>query len=267
MNQSTDKRYVLEAIDPATSSIDHEIGFDVKDTAELLSALGVLAGEFQANASYPLEASEVAGLKSHYHLQFESEGFEVWLRQRDGNDDLPYKVHTGRELAMMLAGTKPLAVFTDDYPKHHDLHIIPEREFEPHVRSRRIIKREHIEPPGSDAVLRLIGPFAHPCARPTLASQAREPDSPPGFSAQEPSNPLRHPVANGSAKGIRRVLYALPGEEWRMDAYLKLWETSKKTGWTAALEREEGTLLGYEEWQNDLHMKGWRTPAPQIPNS
>lgn len=28
-----------------------------------------------------------------------------------------------------------------------------------------------------------------------------------------------------------------------------------KTGWTDALEREEGTLLGYEDWQNDIHME------------
>ena len=37
------------------------------------------------------------------------------------------------------------------------------------------------------------------------------------------------------------------------------------TGWTAELEREEGTLLGYQDWQNDIHMKGWKRPAPRDP--
>jgi hypothetical protein len=63
------------------------------------------------------------------------------------------------------------------------------------------------------------------------------------------------------------VLYALPGEEWRIDAYLQLWETFKKTGWTAEMEREEGTLLGYEDWQNDIHMKGSWRPPPRVPKS
>jgi hypothetical protein len=31
-------------------------------------------------------------------------------------------------------------------------------------------------------ILHLVGPFVHPCTRPTPASQAREPDSPPGIS-------------------------------------------------------------------------------------
>jgi hypothetical protein len=146
------------------------------------------------------------------------------LRSWHPNDDLPYKVHTGRELAMMLKQTKPLAVFCDDYPKHRDLGVIPEREFEPHARAGRIVKREHIEPPGPDA-----------------------------------------PVINGERIGSRRVLYALSGQEWRIDAYKRLWETAKRTGWSEQLEREEGTLLGYEDWQNDIHMKEWRKPAPRIP--
>jgi hypothetical protein len=155
---------------------------------------------------------------------------------------------------MMLAGTKPLAVFNDPYPNHDDLRLIPEREFEPHVGAGRIIKREYIESPGPDAVLRQSG---RSCSlhSPDTASQAREPESPSGFLAEEPSNPLRRSVANRTVKGIRRVLYALAGEEWRIDAYLQLWETFKKTGWTAEMEREEGTLLGYEDWQNDIHMK------------
>ena len=53
------------------------------------------------------------------------------------NDDRPYGIHTGRELALMLAGTKPLAAFSDVYPSLHGLCVIPEREFEPHVAAGR----------------------------------------------------------------------------------------------------------------------------------
>jgi hypothetical protein len=53
--------------------------------------------------------------------------------------------------------------------------------------------------------------------------------------------------------GIRNVYFALPGEEWRIDAYLLLMETHHKSdvAWNDSQERFQGSLLGYEDWQND----------------
>jgi hypothetical protein len=48
-----------------------------------------------------------------------------------------YDSHTDHELELMLAGKKPLAAFSDDDPP----------EFEPHVASGRIIRREHVTVP------------------------------------------------------------------------------------------------------------------------
>ncbi len=127
--------------------------------------------------------------------------------------DLPYAVHTGRELAMMLAGTKPLAAFVDEYPSFHGGDVIPERDFEPHVASGRLIKREQIFLPAANA-----------------------------------------PIVKGQRIGLRRVLYAQPSEEWRIDAYLRLWASADTSGWSEELERQEGTLLGYEDWQVDWHI-------------
>jgi len=55
--------------------------------------------------------------------------------------------------------------------------------------------------------------------------------------------------------GTLIVMYALPAEEWRVNAYILLWETADKTGWNESLERMQGRLLGYEEWQNDFHIE------------
>ena len=52
--------------------------------------------------------------------------------------------------------------------------------------------------------------------------------------------------------GIRHVYFALPGEEWRIDAYLLLMDSCKSgEAWTDVQERLQGSLLGYEDWQND----------------
>lgn len=51
-------------------------------------------------------------------------------------------------------------------------------------------------------------------------------------------------------EGFRRVYFALPGEEWRIDAY-EASIVNATTEWDDALERLQGSLLGYEDWQND----------------
>ncbi|MET3596443.1 MULTISPECIES: hypothetical protein [Mesorhizobium] len=52
-------------------------------------------------------------------------------------------------------------------------------------------------------------------------------------------------------QGWRRAFFSLPGQEWRIDAFLLVLKVSAKTGWNEVLERMEGSLLGYEDWQND----------------
>ncbi len=51
--------------------------------------------------------------------------------------------HDDRELELMLAGKKPLALFYDTVP---ECGVIPEREFAPHVDSGKMIKGERIFP-------------------------------------------------------------------------------------------------------------------------
>ena len=53
----------------------------------------------------------------------------------------------------------------------------------------------------------------------------------------------------------RRVFYSQPGEEWRIDAYILMKKVAERSGWGEALERMEGSLLGYEDWQNDVFIK------------
>ena len=64
----------------------------------------------------------------------------------------------------------------------------------------------------------------------------------------------------------RRLFYALPGHEWRIDAMLMLLDEpipSHRHGspWSDDRERRFGELLGYEEWQNDYWLTHRRSPA------
>jgi len=60
---------------------------------------------------------------------------------------------------------------------------------------------------------------------------------------------------------MRRILFTLPGEEWRVEAYCRLMD-SMSEGWSDAKERQEGILLGYTDAENDAHIARLRTANP-----
>jgi hypothetical protein len=204
----------LRAIDSAIASIAQEAGFEISGVAALCSLLKKPLSEFDPRAVFALDAAYVAALVERFDLDFDARAMAVELHPWHPNDDLPYQVHTGREWALMLRGIKPPAVFVDEHPSPHGLHVIPEPEFEPHVAAGRIVKREEVVPPTKGA-----------------------------------------PVVRGQRIGMRRVLYALPDEAWRIDACFLLWRTAEKSGWNEGFERMEGSLLEYEDWQNDVYIE------------
>ena len=78
--------------------------------------------------------------------------------------------------------------------------------------------------------------------------------------------PFDRPRGNSDGNrvdGISEVFFALPGEEWRVDAYLLLWQVAAKTKWNYSLERFEGLLLGYEDWQIDWWIEQLRKRRPE----
>ena len=73
--------------------------------------------------------------------------------------DLPYDVHTGRELEFMLKRRKPLAHFSDAYPAEPDEEIFPEAAFAPFVSDGTFEVRDYVE------LLTEPPPRAHPAVR------------------------------------------------------------------------------------------------------
>ena len=122
---------------------------------------------------------------------------------------LPYLLHTNRELGLMLAKKKPLAHFADrkgSFPKLVQRYL---RLFDRHVRGGNIVRQDVLVAPDD-------------CRSYTL----------------------------------HRILFSLPGEEWRMDAMVQLMESPV---WGPEQERREGELLGYDDWMND-HFLALRYP-------
>jgi hypothetical protein len=204
------RAFVLQAIDPETGCPAVEARLAVDDLSALRAILGSEAEEGRdLRYGYSLDPEQLAAIARTFGLAFDPEGRPATIVPWHPIRKVPYLVHTGFELALMLEERKPLAVFSDAFPSELLDELVG--RFDPYVASGRFVRRIVDRP---------------------LPEPRRSP--------------------NGSrAKRVREVYVALPGEAWRIDAFLLLREVGAKAGWNDALERFEGTLLGYEEWQND----------------
>ncbi|ACA15291.1 hypothetical protein M446_0732 [Methylobacterium sp. 4-46] len=202
------RKFVLQALDPATGSPRVEALLRIRDLEALRAALGLADGEDpDLRAVHEVAPDALDRLGALSDPPFAPDPVFTQLDPWHGLREVPYLVHTGFELPLMLEGRKPLAVFSDLYPVDWLDELLA--RFDPAVSEGRIVRRL-VDRPAS-------GPR----------------------SAGEPCG-LR----------IREAYFALPGEEWRIDAAIRL-RREVSSGWTEAMERREGALLGYEDWQND----------------
>jgi hypothetical protein len=204
--------FVLLAEDPVLLCPVVEARFAVDDLDALRAILSEDArDDVDIGRLYHLDDEEVSAIEKQFGVRLEAGDLPVQLVPWHSIRDVPYLVHTGYELPLMLEGRKPFAKFSDGYPCEWLDTILD--HFEPFVIEGRIVKRIIKEP------------FAAP-------RRAR-------------NGVMFH--------GICRAYFALPGQEWRIDAHIHLLEGGLK--WNETLERLEGMLLGYEPWQNDWHIE------------
>lgn len=148
MTSDTRQRYVFEVIDRATRCIVYDTG--VHDLAKFCELFDLDPASIEPGASYEFEASAVASLLGALRTECAAVGRYGLLRPSCLTDQLPYTVHTNRELVMMLAGTKPLAVFSDTHPSTlPPFEVIPEDVYAPYVEAGRLVRRELIVMPSN----------------------------------------------------------------------------------------------------------------------
>jgi hypothetical protein len=209
-------RFVLEAVDLTTQCIVRDAQFDVLNPQVLANLIKMPS--ISLHRSNFLDPEGVSKINAMFGLSFEiTTLMEVTIRQAELIDQLPYKVHTNRELILMLAGEKPLASFMGS-PAVADSWEIPEKYFDPYVAEGRF--RKHDE-----------------------------------------RHVLSKPDARARNAAVRHVLYALSGEEWRINEYRSLLQRANMEGWSELLTRKQGSLLGYADWQNDAFIERIYRPS------
>ncbi|MBI2801052.1 MAG: hypothetical protein HYX63_12380 [Gammaproteobacteria bacterium] len=146
MSEKPHLRFVIEIYDPETECIADQVDIETNSVHELSDILGLPS--MQVHETYELDKTDLEKIGEHFNLAISLNAERAVLRYRFDFDDLPYRIHGNRELALMLAGKKPLAVFVGDYHTDLDLEEIPEEKlFDPYVASGRFTKREYVELP------------------------------------------------------------------------------------------------------------------------
>lgn len=199
-------QFVVDTYDPETECIVNQIGIETKDVHELSEVLGI--SDMQAHETYELDANDLKRINDHYGTAIDLSVIKAILRYRLSFDDLPYQIHTNRELALMLARKKPLAVFVGVYFTTLEFEQIPEEGvFHPYVASGRFVKREYIE---------IVGREGASKTRRILYAR-------PSESWRIDSYILLMQTARkvGWNEGFERIEGALLGyEEWQLDAHI-----------------------------------------------
>lgn len=141
-------KFVIECIDHETGSIKFSNIFELHDEAKLCEIISPGDSCLFRDEIYDVSPEEMLDLKGSCGIRFVGDvdpKDTMILRLARDLDELPYQVHTNRELIMMLNDEKPLSVFSEPYPNTTGVEIIPESFFDSYVRTGLFVKREFID--------------------------------------------------------------------------------------------------------------------------
>jgi hypothetical protein len=138
------RRFILQALDPDHGSPVFEAMFLVIELEDLRALLDTsTVDDPQLERWYTLDAAELAAINERFGVAFDPEGREVRLCSWHSTGHIPYLVHTGYELPLLLDGRKQLARFSEAYPP--GLHF-DEEKFDRYVAEGALHKEVVVEP-------------------------------------------------------------------------------------------------------------------------
>ena len=143
MAEAKPRRFILQAIHPEYGCPAFEAMFEVNRLEELRELLGSAAEEDpDLEYFYTLEPDEVTAINQRFNVGFDSQGRQACLYKWTWSRSVPYLIHTGYELLLMLEGRKQFARMGGEYPpiQHHY-----EERFDRYVAQGLLCKEVEIE--------------------------------------------------------------------------------------------------------------------------
>lgn len=136
------RQFVLTAIDPDYGNPSFEALFVVERPDELRTLLDLSADQDPGlEMTYRLDSQDVRAVTRQFGIEFASG--EAYLHPWSAPSEVPYLIHTGYELALMVDGRKQLTRMVEVYPP--DKHIDEDR-FDRCVATGILHKEVDLEP-------------------------------------------------------------------------------------------------------------------------
>lgn len=144
----------IQALDVSSGLVVAEKYCGPFNVSPLEEILGCKPGELFSNNVVYLEEGDgekigsLLGLDSDVLLELDPnkhEDISLVVQAWSPGNQLPYRVHTNRELILMLENRKPLSVFVGRIPADTSFTEIPEHLFDPYVESGVFSKQELVE--------------------------------------------------------------------------------------------------------------------------
>ena len=142
------RHFVLQALDPDHGSPVLEALFSVTDVDDLRALLADAANDPTLERGYFLDAAELAAINQRFGIAFDPEGRDVLLKPWHSIHRVPYLIHTGYELPLLLEGRKQLAHFSEAYPPNHHWN---EEKFDRYV-AEGALHREVVDEPFEEPI-------------------------------------------------------------------------------------------------------------------
>jgi len=133
-------KFVIEFIGPSVGCISDEVTFETDDIVGLCEILNLEDCDVSPDLNYWLELSDVEKIKKRFGIMDKTPDTVALLRTWDQLDERPYKIHTNRELVMMLSGEKPFSAFSERCSVESEREY-PEKYFDPHAKEGLFVKK------------------------------------------------------------------------------------------------------------------------------
>jgi hypothetical protein len=137
-------RFVIEILDSSTLCILQDTVICEHDVKDFLQIFGYSELSEVLDFSIGVESHQLNSIRNRFAPGLEGVGGdEVLIRPFHWLDELPYKVHTGRELNLMLQGRKPLACFRVYTAEGTDDEAFAEKLFDKYAKEGVLIKHQY----------------------------------------------------------------------------------------------------------------------------
>jgi hypothetical protein len=133
-------------IDPESGLAIEEVCCGLANAALIADLLGVSLSKINSSNFIDMDNESIDKINKFFSILVEIKpDAEIVLCSWSPLDGVPYRLHTRRELVLMVSGRKPMCSLIGRIPPDESFDEIPEYLFDPYVFNGKFLKKEYCE--------------------------------------------------------------------------------------------------------------------------